>query len=210
MNKIKSWFIAGILVSLPLILTFYIISGVINFFDDLILNNTFLHKFIKLDILNQIPGSGLIITAISMLFIGFITTNFLGAFFLSITEKILNRIPFVRTLYSTFKQIFETVLSSKSNSFKEVILIEYPRKECWTLAFITSDTKGEIQNKTTDDVVSVFVPTTPNPTSGFLLFVPKSDVIHLEMKPEVAMKLIVSGGVIASPEDIKQLENKSK
>ena len=210
MNKLKSWIISGILVSLPLVLTFYIISGVINFFDNLILNNSISQKFIILDVLTKIPGSGLIITALSMLLIGFITTNFLGKYFLYLTEKLLNKIPLVRTIYSTFKQIFETILSQKSNSFKEVVLIEYPRKDCWTLAFITSETKGEIQNKTTSDVVSIFVPTTPNPTSGFLLFVPKSDVIHLDMKPEIAMKLIVSGGVIGSPEDVKQLEKKSK
>jgi uncharacterized membrane protein len=197
MKLLRNWLINGLLATLPLILTIYILSSIIGFFDSIIIKNLINEN----SWLNEIPGLGLIITFIMMLLIGFIATNFLGKYVFSALENLINRVPFAGSLYKLFKQIFETVLSSSSNSFKDVILIEYPRKDCWSIAFITSDTKGEIQNKTKDDVVSVFIPTTPNPTSGFLLFVPKKDLIYLNMKPEVAMKLIISGGVISSNEE---------
>lgn len=207
LSIIRKWFLAGLLVSLPLILTFYIVTAVVDFFDALIIDN-----LVKRETwLKSIPGFGLIVSAIIVLIIGFIATNFFGRFILKITEGILFKIPLVKNLYSTIKQIFETVLSSQSNSFKEVVLIEYPRVNCWTLAFITSTATGEIQQKTKDETLSVFIPTTPNPTSGFLLFVPKKDVIKLDMKPETAMKLIISGGVLNEKNDLKieSLTNKS-
>jgi uncharacterized membrane protein len=188
---LKRWFITGILVSMPLILTVYIVLWIIEFFDNLIIPSLFEGTFIT-----KIPGIGLISSIIGMIFLGFIASNFLGRYFVRLGETILNKIPIVRNIYATLKQVFDTVLSSQSKAFREVVLIEFPRKGIWALAFITSETKGEIQDKTADDVVSVYVPTTPNPTSGFLIFVPKKDITFLEMKPDLAMKLILSNGII--------------
>lgn len=192
-SKIRTWFLTGLLVSLPIILTFYIVIAVLHFFDTLVLQNLFPTSF-----LNKIPGLGIVLTAAAMVLIGFVATNFLGQFVINLSNKILNRIPFIRSLYSTIKQVLDTVLSNNSNAFKEVVLIEYPRRGMWCLGFVTSTNKGEVQQKTKDDILNVFLPTTPNPTSGFLLFVPRNDVIQLAMPPEVAMKLIISGGVIDS------------
>lgn len=191
--KIRTWFLTGLLVSLPIILTFYIVIAVLHFFDTLVLQNLFPTSF-----LNKIPGLGIVLTALAMVLIGFVAQNFLGQFIINLSNKILNRIPFIRSLYSTIKQVLDTVLSTKSNAFKDVVLIEYPRRGMWSLGFVTSTNKGEVQHKTKDDILNIFLPTTPNPTSGFLLFVPKNDVIRLAMPPEVAMKLIISGGVIDS------------
>ncbi len=195
MAYIKKWLITGILVSVPMILTFYIVVTIVNFFDNLIVANLFAGTFIA-----KIPGIGIIITVVSLIVLGFTASNFLGKFFVQIGDSILNRIPIVRTIYSTIKQIFDTLLSNQSKAFREVVLVEYPRPGMWSLAFVTSENKGEIQRKTVDDVVNIFIPTTPNPTSGFLLFVPKKDVIVLDMKPDTAMKLIISGGVIDKEE----------
>ncbi|XWO13569.1 DUF502 domain-containing protein [Candidatus Hepatincola sp. Pdp] len=192
-SKLRTWFLTGLLVSLPIILTFYIVIAILHFFDTLVLQNLFPTSF-----LNKIPGLGIVLTALAMVLIGFVAQNFLGQFVINLSNKILNRIPFIRSLYSTIKQVLDTVLSNKSNAFKEVVLIEYPRRGMWSLGFVTSKNKGEVQHKTKDDILNVFLPTTPNPTSGFLLFVPKKDAIRLAMPPEVAMKLIVSGGVIDS------------
>ena len=126
------------------------------------------------------------------------------------SDAILSKIPVIRNIYSTTKQIFDTLLANNSKAFKEVVLVEYPRKEMWVLAFVTSEVKGEIQTLTNDNVVSIFVPTTPNPTSGFLLFVPTTDVIRLSMTPEVAMKLIISGGMINADDIIAKLEKNEK
>ena len=197
-SYLKKWFITGVLVSVPMILTFYIVISVINFFDSLIVDKLFYGTIIA-----KIPGIGIIITVVSLVTIGFIASNFLGRFFIRMGDNILNRIPIIRTIYSTIQQIFDTLLSTQSKAFREVVLVEYPRKDMWSLAFVTSENKGEIQKKTADDVVNIFIPTTPNPTSGFLLFIPRKDIIILDMKPDAAMKLIISGGVIDKDEETK-------
>ncbi|MCF6196771.1 MAG: DUF502 domain-containing protein [Emcibacter sp.] len=128
--------------------------------------------------------------------LGFFAANFLGRTLIKIGEKILNRMPVVRSVYNTLKQIFETVISENKGSFQEVVLIEYPRKGLWAIAFISGENKGEIQRKMADDVVNVFLPTTPNPTSGFLLFVPKKDIIRLDMTPDEGAKYVISAGLV--------------
>jgi uncharacterized membrane protein len=197
----KKWLITGVLVSVPMILTFYIVLSVINFFDNLIVGTLFSNTIIA-----KIPGIGIIITVVSLVAVGFVASNFLGRFFISMGNNLVNRIPIIRTIYSTIQQIFDTLLSTKSKAFREVVLVEYPRVGMWSLAFVTSENKGEIQRKTTDDVVNIFIPTTPNPTSGFLLFVPRKDIIILDMKPDAAMKLIISGGVIDKEELAEEIE----
>ena len=132
--------------------------------------------------------------------IGALTTVFLGRSLLRISERLLHRMPFIRSVYSATKQIFQTILAHKSEAFRQVVLIEYPRRGMWALGFVTSHTEGEIQNLSGDDLVNVFLPTTPNPTSGFLLFVPRNDTVVLTMTVEEAAKTIISGGIVTPPD----------
>jgi uncharacterized membrane protein len=124
-------------------------------------------------------------------------------------ERFLARMPVVRSIYSATKQVFETVLAQQSNAFRDAVLVEYPRRGIWAVGFITGVTRGEVQNLTEDETVNVFLPTTPNPTSGFLLFVPAKDVTYLDMSVEEAIKMVISGGIVTPP-DRRTLEEQSK
>ena len=145
---------------------------------------------------HQIPGLGLIISIIVITFIGAITPGFLGRTLLKVGERILDNTPVVRSIYGAIKQIMETVMSTNSESFREVVLVEYPRKGIWVIGFVTGETKGEVQTLNKDTLINVFIPTTPNPTSGFLLFLPKKDLIYMNMKVEDAVKMVISGGIV--------------
>lgn len=126
--------------------------------------------------------------------------GFIGRFFVRIWESLLARMPVIRSVYSALKQIFETVLAQQSTAFRQVVLVEYPRRGTWALGFVSGVSKGEVQRLTKDDCINVFLPTTPNPTSGFLLFVPKDDVIPLEMSVEDGLKMVISGGIVTPPD----------
>ena len=139
------------------------------------------------------------------------TTGLFGRIFSSLVEKILSKIPVLRNIYSGLKQLFETILSKRSNSFREVILLEYPRKGIWAMGFLTGDTEGEVQRLTKNSMINIFLPTTPNPTSGFLLFVPAKDVLRLSMSVEEGIKMIISAGILTPSERQKKLKSlKSK
>ena len=196
-KKISNNFFKGILISVPVIITFYIAWGLIKFFDKQAspLLGTFPY---------ELPGFGLIIVFVFFSLIGFLTTGLFGRIFSSSIEKILSKIPVLRNIYSGLKQLFETILSKKSNSFREVILLEYPRKGIWAMGFLTGDTKGEVNRKTKDQMVNIFLPTTPNPTSGFLLFVPKKDILVLNMTVEEGIKMIISAGMLTPAERQKK------
>ena len=131
--------------------------------------------------------------------IGAIAAGFLGRCLIGLGERILNRMPVVRSIYGASKQILETVLSTQSDAFREVVLVEYPRKGLWVLGFVTGATKGEVKDMISEQTVNVFIPTTPNPTSGFLLFCPNKDITYLDMSVEDAVKLVVSGGIVTPP-----------
>ncbi|MCB1784576.1 MAG: DUF502 domain-containing protein, partial [Alphaproteobacteria bacterium] len=122
-----------------------------------------------------------------------------GRMFIRISEYFVDRMPVIRTLYSAIKQIFETIMASKSGAFRDVVMLEYPRKGIWSLGFVTGVSEGEVQELTEAETINVFVPTTPNPTSGFLLFVPRSDLHFLDMSVEDGVKMVVSGGIITPP-----------
>tara|TARA_B100000579_G_scaffold417936_1_gene415000 strand:- start:201 stop:884 length:684 start_codon:yes stop_codon:yes gene_type:complete len=147
-----------------------------------------------------IPGLGLLVLLIAVTLIGALTAGLIGRWLLQTGERVLNRMPVVRSIYSAIKQIFETVLAQQSNAFREAVLVEYPRRGIWAVGFITGTTKGEVQNLTEEETVNIFLPTTPNPTSGFLLFVPKSDVVPLGMSVEEAVKMVISGGIVTPPD----------
>ncbi|MBI1194511.1 MAG: DUF502 domain-containing protein [Gammaproteobacteria bacterium] len=192
---LRRYLIAGLLVWLPLGVTVLVIRLLVNFMDQTLL--LIPHNYRPEVVFGvNIPGLGIVLAAAIVLLTGALAANFFGRQMVSAWERLMARIPFIRTIYTGVKQITETVVSSNNKSFREVLLIEYPRKGIWTLAFHTGSVVSEVQNKTGVDVMSVFVPTTPNPTSGFFIMVPRAEVIVLSMTIDEAVKIIMSLGVI--------------
>ena len=202
--KLKNYLFTGILVTAPVVITFWIVISLVRIFDRLItpllplyLNpNTYLPR--------DVPGLGLIVLVVFLVFIGFIAANFFGSYILKKTDFILNKIPLVKVFYNTIKQILETILQSNSNAFREAVLMEYPRKGVWVIGFTTGQVKGVIKNKIKTQMVNIFVPTTPNPTSGFLLLVPKSQLKYLNTNIDETVKTIVSAGIIPLNSKVKK------
>ncbi len=196
-RRLRAYFLTGIVVTAPIGITIWLAIQAINFFD------SFVSSFIPAKynpetyLQHGLPGSGVIVIVLLLTLIGALAANFLGRFFLKSSERILNRTPVIRTIYGALKQIFVAVIQQQSgSSFREVVLIEYPRKGIWAIGFISSETKGEVLDNFNDDMLNIFLPTTPNPTSGFLLFVPKKDVIKLNMSVEEGIKLVISAGLV--------------
>ena len=207
-SRIKSYFLTGVIVTAPVAITVYmsycLLIWVNNSTSKLIPKQWTIGDFAPY----AVPGLGVVLLLVVLTFVGMFTTGYVGGFFVRLWERIIRKMPVVSSIYSLFKQIFETFLSQKKRSFREVVLIEYPRKGIWTLAFVSQDqTGGEIEKKSKNKTLSVFVPTTPNPTSGFLLFIPQSDVIKLNMSVEDGIKYVISCGIVA-PENL--LERKKK
>ena len=199
-SKFRGYFLTGIVVTAPLGLTIYLAIIFVNFFDnklrDLIPVQYHYDKILPI----QIPGIGLIVVFLLLTFVGFLTAGLIGRYIIKLGERIIQRLPIIRSVYGALKQIFESVLASSSESFREVVLVEYPRRGIWAIAFITGITKEEVQNITDNEMVNIFLPTTPNPTSGFLLFVPKDELIQLNMTVEEGIKMVISGGIV-TPKD---------
>ena len=195
-NKIKNYFLTGVLVTAPLFLTFWIVVTLVKIIDKLI--TPLIPYYINPNyyLPRDVPGLGLIILSIFLVFIGFVTANFFGSLLIKRTDGLIQKIPFIKVFYKTIKQIIETVFKSNSNAFRDVVMLEYPRKGVWVLGFTTGEVKGEIKKKTKKKLINVFVPTTPNPTSGFLLLVPYEDLRYLNVKVDDAIKTIVSAGII--------------
>lgn len=193
--KIRRYLAAGLLVWIPLAATLLVLRILINLMDQsLLLIPSALRPENLLGF--HIPGLGVILTFTLLLTTGFFAANLLGRKLIDAWESVLNRIPLVRWVYSGVKKVAETLLSPRSQSFRKVLLMEYPRKGIWSLCFQTSSDLGEVQARTGQEVVCVFVPTTPNPTSGFIVLVPKSEVIALEMTVDEALRMIISLGVV--------------
>jgi uncharacterized membrane protein len=191
----RKYLIAGLLVWMPLGVTFLVVRAIVGFLDKSL---TLLPDAFQPDRLFgfNIPGLGVVLAVALVLVTGMIMANLLGRRLVAFWELQLAKIPLVRTIYSAIKQIMEAVLATDGKSFRKVLLVEYPRKGVWSLAFMTSDDLGEVQDKTAANVISVFIPTTPNPTSGFVLMVPESEVIALDMTVEEGLKMIISMGVV--------------
>ncbi len=185
-KQLRKSFFTGLLVVIPIGATIYILIFLID-----ILNELLPFSFLPY-------GTGIVLTIILITLVGFMTTNFIGKRLIEVGEQVIFRIPLVKNVYAAVKQISDAMLSSPGKKYRRVVLIEYPRKGIYTLAFVTGIAKGEIQNKTTSNVINLFVPTTPNPTSGFYLMVPENDVIDLEISVEEAFKLLISGGMVSS------------
>jgi len=187
--KLRNYFFTGVVVLIPIGFTLYLTKILISLSSKLIPSeinpNTYLHF--------SIPGLEIFLTVVFITIVGGLSLSFLGKKFLQLVDDLFKRIPILRTIYSAIGQMTES-FAQKKNKKKSVVLIEYPRKGTWAVGFATKDNKGEISKKTNKDLVNVFVPTTPNPTSGFLLMFPKEDVIYLDISFEEASKFIVSAG----------------
>lgn len=195
-GRLRTYFLAGVLVTAPFAITLYVAWLLIDFVDTRIKPlipsqynpDTYLHF--------GIPGLGVIILIVFLTLVGYLTAGLLGRVFVSTGERLMARMPIVRTVYGATKQIVETVFSHQSNAFREVVLVEYPRKGIWTLGFVVGEPGEPIQSLMDDEAVSIMVPTTPNPTSGFLLFVPRRDVKTIDISVEDGMKMILSVGMV--------------
>ena len=198
--RLRRYFLTGILVTAPISITIYLTYIFLTFVDSKVVRFLPEEWYDALYGHTTIPGLGLIIVITVFIAIGWLATNFLGRIFIRLSEYIVHQMPVVRTLYSAIKQIFETIMASQSNAFREVVMLEYPRKGVWSIGFVTGTSEGEVQTLTAQETVNVFVPTTPNPTSGYLLFVPKTELKYLDMSVEEGVKLVVSAGIITPPE----------
>lgn len=200
-QRLRAYLFAGILVTAPIFITFYLAWLFVTFVDSKI-NPLIPAKYNPETYLPfAVPGLGLIVLIVALMLVGALTAGFFGRLWMRISERVLNQMPVIRNVYSAVKQILETVLAQQSNAFREAVLIEYPRRGIWAIGFLTGKTKGEVQNLTEEECINVFLPTTPNPTSGFLLFVPKKDLVPLSMSVEDAIKMVISGGIVTPPDE---------
>lgn len=199
MKWLKSRAITGIFVTLPLVLTLYIFWTIITKLDALLVPLIPAPYRPEVWLGTNIPGTGAVAGFILMVIVGIIAKNFFGKRLVSLGEWLINLTPGVNWLYNTFKQLIDTVAKSQKDAFREAVLVEYPRKDSWCIAFVTGTTKGEVQDITKAEMVNIFLPTTPNPTSGFLLFVPRKDLKPLNMSVEQATKMIISAGIVTPP-----------
>ena len=193
--RLRNYFITGIVVLVPIGITLYLTRFFIRVSAKLIPAEINPNNYLPI----LIPGLEIILAIIFITLIGYLSLSFIGKKILQLFNELLKKIPILRTIYSAIGQMAET-LAPKRKSKKSVVLIEYPRKGSWAVGFATKDNKGEISKKTNQKLVNVFVPTTPNPTSGFLLMFPKKDIIYLDMNFEEASKFIVSAGT-SNPKD---------
>jgi uncharacterized membrane protein len=197
--RLRGYFFAGMLVTAPIAITVYIALLLISFVDERVFAlippvynpETYLPF--------SVPGIGVVLMLIILTLIGAVAAGYLGKLLLRLSDRLLNRMPVVRSIYGVAKQVVETVVSNKSVAFREVVLIEYPRSGIWTIGFLTGRTINQIREAVGHEMVNVFVPTTPNPTSGFLLFLPENDVHRLPMSVEEGIKLVISAGIVLPP-----------
>jgi uncharacterized membrane protein len=196
----RKYFITGLLILVPLVLTLWVLNLIIGTMDQSLLLLPEGWRPEKL-VGFHIPGLGTILTLLIIFLTGLLTQNVIGNYVVELWEALLRRIPVVNSIYSSFKQVSDTLFSSSGNAFRKALLVQYPRHGSWTVAFLTGVPGGDVKNHLHGDYVSVYVPTTPNPTSGFFLMMPRADVIELDMSVDAALKYIVSMGVVA-PEQL--------
>ena len=224
--RLRTSFLTGIVVIAPVALTIWLIWSVIGWFDGFVLPfvpdayrpENILNTIFGYDLKLNIRGVGVVVFLVFATLVGWLAKGLIGRSFIKYAENLVNRMPVVRSFYSGIKQIAETVFAQQERSFEKACMIEYPRKGIWAIGFVSTTAKGEIaaRNSKKGPMVSVFVPTTPNPTSGFLLFFPKADIIELDMSIEDAAKLVISAGLVYPPiknstpqdADIKSLARK--
>ena len=194
----KKYFITGLLVLVPLFITVWVISGLVGMMDQslFLLPETWRPKA-QLGL--EIPGMGAILTLLIIFFTGVIATNFFGKRLILVWEALLARVPVVKSIYASVKQVSDKLFSDSGNAFRQAVLVQFPRPGAWTIAFVTGKPGGDVANHLSGDYLSVYVPTTPNPTGGYFLMLPRADVVELDMSVDEALKYIISMGVVAPP-----------
>jgi uncharacterized membrane protein len=209
MSALRKWLIAGLLVIVPLVITLGVLNWIIGTLDQTL---AILPEAWQPDKLlgMHIPGFGVILTLLILLLVGGITSNFIGRKLVGWGDALVRRIPVVRSIYSSVKQVSDTVFSDSGNAFRTAVLVQWPREGVWTVAFVTGAPSGEVAAYLRDEYLSVFVPTTPNPTGGYFVMVRKSECIELDMSVDAALKYIVSMGVVAPPDLVAIEESKQQ
>jgi uncharacterized membrane protein len=192
--KLKTIFTTGLLTILPLAVTIYVFYIIFNFLDNLV------GDLIEVIFSYRVPGIGFVAGLVLILLIGFIASNIIGNRLINFFDRLFQRVPISRGIYTSAKQIIDAFTVQGKNAFQKVVLVEYPRKGLYVIGFVTGQSKGEIQEKTAEETLNIFIPTTPNPTSGMLILAPRHEVIDLKLTVEEGMKIIISGGLF-SPGD---------
>jgi len=204
---VKRFLIAGLLVWLPLAITVWVLGWLLSVLDGVFLSLLSLTQAVMpasmheaIEQWRHVPGLAVLVLGAGLLATGVFVTNIFGQWWVRQWDRLMHQIPIVKSIYSSVKQVSDTLFSSNGNAFREAVLVQYPRQGAWTIAFVTGAPGGEVAGKLPGDVLSVYVPTTPNPTSGFFLMMPRSDVIELEMSVDEALKYVISMGVVAPPQ----------
>lgn len=199
----KKYLIAGLLLWLPLVITLWVLAWVLGLLDGVFLSLLAAVKLVlpaaaapTIDQLGAIPGLSVVVMVVGLLLSGMFVTNMIGQWWVRQWDRLMSHIPIVKSIYSSVKQVSDTLFSSSGNAFREAVLVQYPRAGSWTIAFVTGRPGGEVAALLPGDHLSLYVPTTPNPTSGFFLMVPRSDVMPLAMTVDEALKYIISMGVV--------------
>ena len=198
--RLRKYLISGLLFWIPLILSIIVIKFFLEFINNLVPQRYLPEAIFNLD--TTIPGSGIILVLLMLLITGLLVTNILGRRLVAIWERLLNKIPGFRNIYNVLKKVSDTVLNTSTESFRKAYLIQYPSKGIWVIAFQSGDYKGEAESIIGEETINLFVPTTPNPTSGFFILIPKKNAFELDISVEDAFKLVISAGVV-TPSTVK-------
>jgi uncharacterized membrane protein len=208
-DRLRRYLFTGIVVTAPVFLTLYFTWIFLLFVDSLVTplipEEYRPNHYLKF----SLPGLGLVVVALFFILVGWMTRNFLGRQLFQIPERIVSRLPVISPVYKGIKQVFETLMSGHAQAFREVVMLEYPRMGVWCLGFVTGISKGEIQILPGEELISVLIPTALNPTSGFLLFIPRKDLRFMKMTVEQAIKMIISGGLVMPPDQIADFSSSS-
>jgi uncharacterized membrane protein len=204
--RLRNYLISGLLFWIPLILSIIVIKFFLEFINNLIPQKYLPEAVFNLD--NTIPGSGIILVLLILLITGLLVTNILGRRLVTLWEKLINKIPGFRNIYKVLKKVSDTVLNSSTESFRKAFLIQYPNKGIWVIAFQSGDYRGEAESIIGEETINLFIPTTPNPTSGFFVLIPKKDAFELDISVEDAFKLVISAGVV-TPDSV-EIKNQSE
>ncbi len=205
MKRLRNYFISGLLFWIPLALSVIVIKFFLELVNNLIPQKYLPEAIFKLD--TTIPGSGIILVLLVILITGVLVTNILGRKLVALWEKVLNKIPGFRNVYNVLKKVSDTVFNTSTDSFRKAFLIQYPSKGIWVIAFQSGDYRGEAKSIIGEEIMNLFVPTTPNPTSGFFVMMAKKDAFELDMSVEEAFKLVISAGVV-TPNSVKIKDEK--
>ncbi len=199
----KKYLVAGLLVWLPLAITIWVLSWLLGAMDGVFASLLSATQAVLpasaqggLDRLRHVPGLGVVVMLVGLLLTGVFAANIVGQWWLRQWDRLMGKIPIVKSIYNSVKQVSDTLFSSNGNAFREAVLVQYPRQGSWTIAFVTGRPGGEVAERLPGDYVSVYVPTTPNPTSGFFLMMPRSDILELKMSVDEALKYVISMGVV--------------